>query len=127
MTELLNMKRILVVDDNDDVRFSVIDGLKSLSKDFEFVEASSGKEAMKKADKEKIDLILLDIMMPGMDGWNVAAEMKAGNSTKKIPIIFLTAKTDDLSKGMSTLIAEDYVEKPFNLKELLKRINAVLK
>ena len=121
------MKKILIVDDNPDVIFSVCDGLKSLTNDFEFLEANSGKEAIELLKKETPDLILLDIMMPDMDGWGVAATIKGYSKTKKIPIIFLTAKTDDLSKGMGSLTAEDYIEKPFDLSDIENRLRKTLK
>ncbi len=117
----------MVVDDNPDVVFSVIDGLKSVTSNYEFVEAASGKEALSKLKASKVDLILLDIMMPDMDGWAVAAEVKGSQDTKDIPVIFLTAKTDDLSKGMGSLTAEDYIEKPFEIFDLQRRIDKVLK
>ena len=120
------MNKILVVDDNPDIIFSVTDGLKSITSDYEFVEATSGQKALEALKKEKIDLILLDIMMPGMDGWEVAASIKEDSKTKNIPIIFLTAKSDDLSKGMGSLTSEDYITKPFKIPELEKRISKVL-
>ena len=117
--------KILVVDDNPDMTFTVVDGLCAISDEYKFHAANSGAEALKIAKKDKIDMILLDIMMPGMDGWTVAAELKSDPKTTNIPIIFLTARTDDLSKGMASLIAADYLEKPFDATELDKRIRAV--
>ena len=120
------MKRILVVDDDSDIVFSVIDGLRSVTADFEFVEAHSGEEALEKLDNERIDLVLLDIMMPEIDGWTVAASIKGNAETSTIPIIFLTAKTDDLSKEMAGLTSDDYIVKPFEIDDLYQRIRKVI-
>ncbi|MFW5747009.1 MAG: response regulator [Nanoarchaeota archaeon] len=121
------MSKILVVDDNRDVVFSVIDGLKSLGMSDDFLEANGGREALEKMKDGEVDLILLDIMMPDIDGWEVAASLKGNLKTKDIPIIFLTAKTDDLSKGIGNLASADYVEKPFDIQDLKNRIQAVLR
>jgi DNA-binding response OmpR family regulator len=121
------MKKILVVDDNADLRLTVTKGLGTLTSDYEFDEAADGKEALKKMDENVYDLVLLDIMMPEMDGWDVASEMVKNPKTKDTPIIFLTAKTDSLSKGMGKLSAKDYIQKPFDTIDLHKRVEAVLK
>jgi DNA-binding response OmpR family regulator len=72
------------------------------------------------------DVILMDIMMPEMDGWDVVAKMKTNKDLSKIPIIYLTGKTDDLSKGMGSLTSEDYIEKPFDPQDLRSRIFLVM-
>lgn len=121
------MKKILVVDDNEDMVFSIIDGLKSVSSEYTFVKAYGGKEALAKLKKEQVDIVLLDIMMPDMDGWAVVAKMKKNPALEPIPLIFLTAKTDDLSKGMGFLTVDEYVTKPFNIADLNNRIKKLLK
>jgi DNA-binding response OmpR family regulator len=70
---------------------------------------------------------LLDIMMPEINGWDVYARLQENEEWKKIPVVFLTAKTDDYSKGFGKLVSEDYIEKPFELDELAIRIDEVLK
>jgi DNA-binding response OmpR family regulator len=73
------------------------------------------------------DLILLDIMMPGMNGWDVAARIKENDRWSNVPIVFLTAVGDDMSAGIGRLASEDYIVKPFDimkLKECIKRILA---
>lgn len=118
--------KILVVDDNDNVRRTVKSVLKSKEPTIQVSEAASGKEALKLMEKMEPDLILLDIMMPEMNGWDVAAEMKSNNRLKEIPIIYLTAKEDELSKMMGDLSAEDYITKPFDNNDLVQRIKDVL-
>ena len=90
---------------------------------YKIVTASGGYEAIEKASKETPDLILLDIMMPVMNGYEVAEKLKADPQTQEIPIIFLTAlnSTNDIVKGFKTG-ASDYISKPFNKEELLIRV-----
>lgn len=125
--EKLIKKLILVVDDNKDLIYSVKEGLASLSKNYEIIGAESGRECLDLLKKKTPDLILLDIMMPGMDGWDVCAKIKADKKTERIPIVFLTAKTDPISKSMGRLASEDYIEKPFDIKDLRKRVEQVMK
>ena len=120
------MKKILVADDNKDVRFSVVQGLKAIGVDYSFFEAENGKEALKILKKEEIDLVLLDIMMPKMDGWQVVTEMKKNQKLKEIPVIYLTAKSDGLSKKLGSIAAKDYIEKPFDILDLKKRIKKII-
>lgn len=112
---------ILIVDDN----FKNIQVLGNilLENSFEIAIASNGEEALDWVATEKFDLILLDIMMPGMDGYTVCETIKKNDIIKDIPIIFLTAKTDSDSvlKGFE-LGGVDYITKPFNVLELLSRI-----
>lgn len=118
-------KKIMFVDDETDV----VESVKSILKKggYGVVTAYSGKECLKKLEYEKVDLILLDIMMPELDGWDVCAKIKENKKTEKIPVIFLTAKTDSISKGVGRLASADYIEKPFDIKDLLKRIDIVIK
>jgi putative two-component system response regulator len=89
--------------------------------------ALSGEEALTLVDTTQFDIILLDIMMPNMDGYSVCQEIKKDESLKDIPVIFLTAKTDidAISKGFS-LGASDYIVKPFHAEELLSRVRTHL-
>jgi len=120
------MDKIIVVDDELDILEFVQVSLEADG--FEVIIASSGKEALAKIKRELPDLILLDLMMPQMDGYEVMNLLKADKETRNIPIIMLTAlaQVDDKVKGLSTG-ADDYITKPFDLKELTARVNAVLK
>jgi len=122
-----NNKVILLVDDNPDLLYSVKKGLESISKGFEIVTVEGGKECLQSLKKMKPDLILLDIMMPGMDGWDTCAKIKSNKKTENIPIVFLTAKIDPVSKSMGRLASADYITKPFDMKDLKKRIDSVIK
>jgi len=90
--------------------------------------ASDGKEALETIKSDKPDLILLDIMMPDLSGYDVCKILKSDDNTKDIPVVFLTARTetDDVVKGFQ-LGGEDYITKPFKKEELLVRINTHLK
>ncbi len=115
------MSHILIVDDN--LKNIQVLGNTLRENDYEIAVATSGKEALEWVDTEKFDLILLDIMMPVMDGYEVCERIKANPEIADIPIIFLTAKTekDSIVKGFE-LGAVDYVTKPFNSAELLSRV-----
>ena len=119
-------KKILLVDDNRDMVYSIKEGLESSSKSYEVTGVESGRACLEFLKKYTPDLILLDIMMPGMDGWDVCAKIKSNKKTESIPIVFLTAKTDPISKGMGRLASADYIEKPVEIKDLKKRIESAM-
>jgi DNA-binding response OmpR family regulator len=117
--------RILVAEDEPHI-FRMVDfKLKALG--HEVICATDGGEAMEAATTQKPDLILLDVMMPVMDGFQVLKKLKANLDTKGIPVIMLTAKSQerDVVTGLESG-AEDYVVKPFSFPELLARINGAL-
>jgi DNA-binding response OmpR family regulator len=119
-------KKIMLVDDNPDLVYSIKMGLESVTSDYDIIGANGGKECLEMLKKHTPDLILLDIMMPGMDGWDVCAKIKSSKKTESIPIAFLTAKTDPISKGIGRFASADYIEKPVEIKDLKKRIEAIL-
>ena len=122
MSDGLDKKKILVVDDAPE-NISVL--MEILKFDFRVVPALNGEKALSVAQKDNPpDIILLDVMMPGMDGYEVCKKLKADGKTKNIPVIFITSKAeiDDIVKGFE-LGAVDYVTKPFNPRELLSRVN----
>lgn len=119
-------KKIMVVDDNPDVIFSVKSGLENVTENFRIIGVESGEKCLEFLETEKPDLILLDIMMPGMSGWKTFDKIKENESWKKIPVVFLTARTDRVAKNAGGFLGEDYVEKPFNIKDLKLRIDQVL-
>jgi len=114
---------ILIVDDNE-INIDILLG--ALNK-YDIIAALSGQEALDIVKKEKVDLILLDIMMPSLDGYEVCRILKNSDKYSNIPIIFLTAKneTDDIKKGFE-YGAIDYIVKPFNPSELDIRLNTHL-
>ena len=120
------MKKILVVDDQPDNVFILQDRLER--EGFEIITAYDGTSGIQKAEDEDPDIILLDVMMPGLSGFEVCKRLVNSDKTKDIPIILVTALTDatDLQKGLNAG-AFDYVKKPFNRIELVARINSALR
>ncbi|MDH5721142.1 MAG: hybrid sensor histidine kinase/response regulator [Spirochaetia bacterium] len=112
---------ILIVDDTPE-NIQVLGGLLE-SKNYKVYAAQNGAQALKVADQKLHDIILLDVMMPELNGFETCQKLKESEKTKDIPVIFLTAKTelDDIMKGFECG-GVDYVTKPFNSAELLKRI-----
>ena len=117
--------KILIIDDNN-LNLRMIE-LILQNKEYEVSTALSGQEGLEIAAKEQPDLILLDIMMPVLDGFEVCRRLKSDEATEGIPIIFLTSKTDSdgIVKGFE-LGAADYVTRPFNRTELLARLKTHL-
>lgn len=123
----MNLKKIMVVDDEPDLISTIKTIFKNLSINYEVIGANSGKQCLEFLENNKIpDLILLDIMMPGMNGWDVAAELKKNPKWRDIPIIFLTIKNDIYSKTFGGIVSVDYITKPFELKELKESIDKIL-
>ena len=90
--------------------------------------ATGGREGLDLVRRELPDLVLLDLMMPDMDGWDVYHQIKSDESTRDIPVIVITAKAQNIDKILGLRIAkvEDYISKPFSPQELLERVEVVL-
>jgi diguanylate cyclase (GGDEF)-like protein len=118
-------KKILLVDDDDNLRLIAREALQY--QDYVVVEASDGNQALELLRFHKPDLVLLDIMLPGIDGLKIAQIVKSNISTSHIPVIFLTAKgqTEDKVKALKSG-GDDYLVKPFDSTELAARIEAIL-
>jgi two-component system response regulator VicR len=113
-------KKVLVVDDEPDTLELIKLVLESAG--FESILVKNGIEALAKIDEENLDLVLLDIMMPDMDGWDVFRKIKERNTA--IPIAILTAKAQNIDKllGLHVLKADDYITKPFGKNELIGKV-----
>ena len=122
----MNYGKILVVDDEDHIVELIKFNLESSG--YEVIVAFNGEDAIEKALEEKPDLIILDLMLPRIDGVEVCKIVKENEDTSNISIIMLTAKSDESDKivGLETG-ADDYMTKPFSVKELIARVNAVLR
>ena len=118
------MKKILVVDDEDDILHFLEMVLRE--KGYQVTTASGGHEALTRAQIDKPDLVLLDIMMPQMDGWEVLKLLRVDDDTRGIPVAMLSARTEakDRVQGLQEG-AIDYICKPFSLQELLGKIEAI--
>lgn len=120
------MKKILVVDDEihilELVKYNLTQG------GYEVITAESGEEAVECLKKETVQLVLLDWMLPKMDGIEVLQWIRLNAATKKLPVILLTAKSDEISKVVGLEVgADDYLAKPFGIHELMARIKALLR
>lgn len=119
-------KKILIVDDEVDLVETLTFRLEAAG--FEVISANDGMTGLDKAKKEKPELIILDVMMPKMDGFQVCRLLKFSETTKKIPIIMLTARTQETDKITGKGVGADlYMTKPFDGAELVKKISDILK
>ena len=120
----MEKSKILVVDDESRMRKLVRDFL--VKNNYEVVEAADGEEALDLFfEKNDIDLVILDVMMPKMDGWQVCREIRAYS---KVPIIMLTAKSDERDELLGfELGVDEYISKPFSPKILVARVEAILR
>lgn len=118
--------KILVVEDEKNIAKVVAYNLER--EGYQVATAGDGEEALKKAQAQIPDLILLDLMLPKVDGLEVCRQLKSGSKTARIPIIMLTAKTQETDRVVGLEMgADDYVPKPFSPRELVARVKAVLR
>ncbi len=119
-------KRILIVDDDPDM----VEIIRLVVEEagYETSGAHDGPDSLRKLKSEHPDLVLLDIMMPGMDGWDILHHMKRDPSIKDTPVIVVTARTQTVDKmiGLHVARVQDYVTKPFGNRELIQRIEGVV-
>ncbi|UED81896.1 response regulator transcription factor [Lysinibacillus sp. CD3-6] len=118
------MTKLLVVDDDDHIRELIKVFLQN--EGFDVIEALDGVDALSKLDAEKVDMVIMDIMMPNMDGWQLCKEIRTFNSD--LPILMLTAKGETAQKVKGfNLGTDDYLVKPFEPVELIVRVKSILK
>ncbi|MGE5251990.1 MAG: response regulator transcription factor [Bacteroidota bacterium] len=120
------VKRILCVEDEEEM----IDLIRLIlsRRGFEVKGAAGGTEGLRMVREEPPDLVLLDLMMPDMDGWEVYQQMKADERTRNIPVIVVTARAQNIDRVLAMHIArvDDYITKPFSPQELLISVEKVL-
>jgi len=120
----MDKKKILIADDETGIRLTVG---RILDKDYVVLEAANGEEAVEIAKGQKPDLILMDLIMPKMDGYAACSQIKANETTKGIPVVILTAVGHEFNKKFATEMgAEGYITKPFNIQDLLDVITPLL-
>ena len=123
---MVKIPKILVVDDEENIRALVRFNLEKAG--YQIMEASNGKNALEIIAEDRPDLIILDLMLPVIDGLDVCRKLKGSLITSAIPIIMLTAKSDEVDRVIGLeLGADDYLTKPFGPRELIARIKAVLR
>lgn len=118
--------KILAADDLPDIRESVKSVVESFLPDTEVTLAENGKQAVELAKQIKPDLIILDLIMPEMTGWDACGKIKSEKELEGTPIVFLTGKDDPISQGMGKLSAKEYIIKPFDAEDLVHRIKQLL-
>jgi len=119
-------KRILIVEDEPELQRAIqlildLDGYATLT-------ARGGAEGLQMLDQQPVDLLILDLMMPGVDGWEVLRQLKGQGKMEILPVILLTAKDQSIDKmlGLKVFGARDYITKPFERKDLLERVAKAL-
>lgn len=119
-------EKILIVDDEENIRELLKFNLENLG--YNVICSDNGKDAYNVAKVEKPNLILLDVMLPGMDGYDVCKSIRMNNAISTTPIIMITAKGEELDKVLGLeLGADDYITKPFSIRELVARVKALLR
>lgn len=119
-------KRILIVDDEEHIRELIKFNLEKNG--YKTLQAADGKEGLELAKERRVDLIILDLMIPVMDGFEVCKEVRKDSSIENTPIIMLTAKSEEIDKILGLeLGADDYMTKPFSVRELVARVKAQLR
>ena len=122
----MSKPRILVIEDEEDIQMLISFNLNK--EGYEILIESSGEKGLETARRKNPDLILLDLMLPGMSGFDVCSTLKEEEATDGIPIVMITAKSEeeDIVKGLE-LGADDYITKPFSVKVLCARVKTVLR
>lgn len=120
------MKTILAVDDEEHILELVSYNLEQ--EGYHVLKAETGEEALTVLENKKVDLVLLDWMLPGIDGIEVLRRIRGNKQLRKLPVILLTAKSDEISKVVGLEVgSDDYLVKPFGVHELIARIKAVMR
>lgn len=123
----LMKKTILIVDDSELITYTVQDGLEHLNPEYSVIPIGSGIQCLEYLRNNQLpDIIILDIIMPDMNGWEVYKALRQNPQWTKIPIIFLTARTDAYNKGLGKILGDAYIEKPFDMNFLKKEIETIL-
>ncbi len=121
-------KKIMIVDDEPDILSSVKQLFEGMDDDYKVTCASGGIQCLKLLENNEIpDLILLDIMMPEMNGWKTFDAIQENLLWKNIPVVFFSAKSDNTAEKTGKFIGLDFIEKPFDINDLKEKIDNVLK
>ena len=121
------MKKIYAVDDEHDLLFTIKQVIEFYNMNYKVTTLDSGKKLFQQLKKETPDLILLDIMMPDMNGWEIFKKLKSKPEWSSIPVIFVSSVVDDTSKITANTIGDDFIEKPFEAELLQRKIECFLK
>ena len=124
---MMGMKKIMVVDDDPDQTHTLKQLIEETNTDYQVVCATSGTRCLNYLVKNDVpDLILLDIMMPKMNGWETFKKIRSNEQWRNIPIIFVTARTDDFAEKAGNFLGTEYIQKPFDIAEFKQKIHNIL-
>jgi len=120
------MERVLIVDDDPDIVRLVAYNLNQAG--FDTIAAGTGREALEAAQQQSPDLIILDLMLPDVDGMEVCRTLRSSETSRRVPIIMLTARSEEIDRVVGFEVgADDYVMKPFSTRELVLRVKSILR
>lgn len=123
----MSQKKPIILVADDDPQILTMLGIRLTKRGYQVLEAADGLQTLSKARQHKPDLVLLDVMMPGKNGWEVAKELRADEELSNIGIVMLTAIGERVNEMTSPLYgADDFVDKPFDFEALEKKIKTVL-
>ena len=118
----------MAVDDDADNNFSLKLRLEEIDSECEVIAVESGKKCIEFLENNEIpDIILLDIMMPEIDGWETYQKLRENSAWENIPVIFITASSDEVAEKIKEALGDNYIEKPYNVEVVKKRIDELLK
>ena len=120
-------KTLLIVDDTPDITFTIKKLFEEVNEDYKVVISESGEDCLKLIKKEFTpDVIILDIMLPGIDGWETFEQIKKNEKWSKIPVIILTACSDDYTRETGRHLGNYFIEKPFEFEDLKNKVEKVI-
>ncbi|MBS3778378.1 MAG: response regulator [Candidatus Thermoplasmatota archaeon] len=121
------MKKILIVDDSKFIGLTTKRSLEELEPNYSILYVDSGQTCLDILKYNSFDIMLLDIEMPGMNGWQVYKRLRENKKMKSIPVVFYTSKEDNFSKSFGRILGNAYLEKGIGMKELKDRIDFIIK
>ena len=122
-----HLKHVLIVDDSKFIGMTTKKSLEELSPDYSILFVDSGETCLDVLKYNTFDVIILDIEMPGMNGWQVYKKMRENDNLKSIPVVFYTSKEDSFSKSFGKILGNAYLEKGMGMKDLKDRIDFIIK
>lgn len=124
---VMQMKNILIVDDSKFIGMTTKRSLEELAPNYSILYVDSGQTCLDILKYNSFDIILLDIEMPGMNGWQVYKKLRENEKMKSIPVVFYTSKEDNFSKSFGRILGNAYLEKGIGMKDLKDRIDFIIK
>lgn len=124
---MIHMKKILIVDDSKFIGLTTKRSLEELEPNYSILYVDSGQTCLDILKYNSFDIMLLDIEMPGMNGWQVYKRLRENKKMKSIPVVFYTSKEDNFSKSFGRILGNAYLEKGIGMKELKDRIDFIIK